>query len=42
MVTRLEIGKVKAIARALDAGAFITAHSLADVEGGTLKQTGIH
>jgi uncharacterized membrane-anchored protein YitT (DUF2179 family) len=42
VVTRLEIGKVKAIARALDAGAFITAHSLADVEGGTVKQTGLH
>jgi len=42
VVTRLEIGKVKAIARALDAGAFITAHSLAGVEGGTVKQTGLH
>jgi uncharacterized membrane-anchored protein YitT (DUF2179 family) len=42
VVTRLEIGKVKAIARALDAGAFITSHSLAGVEGGTVKQTGLH
>lgn len=42
VVTRLEIGKVKTIARALDPGAFITSHSLADVEGGTVKHTGIH
>lgn len=42
VVTRLEIGKVKAIVRALDAGAFITAHSLADVQGGMVKRTALH
>jgi uncharacterized membrane-anchored protein YitT (DUF2179 family) len=42
VVTRLEVGKVKAIVRALDAGAFVTSHALADVEGGTVKHTGLH
>ena len=38
VVTRLEIGKVKAIVRALDARAFVTSHPLADVEGGVVKR----
>jgi uncharacterized membrane-anchored protein YitT (DUF2179 family) len=42
VVTRLEIGKVKTIVRTLDAGAFITAHSLADVHGGMVKRSGLH
>jgi uncharacterized membrane-anchored protein YitT (DUF2179 family) len=42
VVTRLEIGKVKAIVRALDAGAFVTAHSLADVQGGMVKRSALH
>jgi uncharacterized membrane-anchored protein YitT (DUF2179 family) len=41
VVTRLEIGKVKTIVRALDASAFITAHSLADVHGGMVKRSGL-
>src|SRR6187549_2308515 len=36
VVTRLEIGKVKAIVRKHDAGAFIVSHALADVEGGVV------
>lgn len=42
VVTRLEIGKVKAIVRSLDGSAFVVYHSLADVEGGRVKKTGIH
>ncbi|HJZ77805.1 MAG TPA: YitT family protein, partial [Vicinamibacterales bacterium] len=38
VVTRLEIGKVKAIVRAEDASAFVVSHSLADAEGGVLKR----
>jgi uncharacterized membrane-anchored protein YitT (DUF2179 family) len=40
VVTRLEIGKVKAIVRKHDSGAFIVSHALADVEGGVVKRTG--
>jgi len=42
VVTRLEIGKVKSIVRALDSTAFITAHSLADVQGGMVKRSNLH
>jgi uncharacterized membrane-anchored protein YitT (DUF2179 family) len=42
VVTRLEISKVKAIVRALDATAFITAHALADVQGGMVKRSTLH
>jgi uncharacterized membrane-anchored protein YitT (DUF2179 family) len=42
VVTRLEIGKVKAIVRAHDSGAFIVSHVLADVEGGVVKRTALH
>jgi uncharacterized membrane-anchored protein YitT (DUF2179 family) len=42
VVTRLEIGKVMTIVRALDRGAFVTAHSLADVQGGMVKRSGLH
>jgi uncharacterized membrane-anchored protein YitT (DUF2179 family) len=38
VVTRLEIGKVKAIIRDLDARAFVTSHPLADVDGGVVKR----
>ena len=41
VVTRLEIGKVKAIVRAHDASAFIVSHVLADVEGGVVKHTAL-
>jgi len=39
IVTRLEIGKVKAIATEIDETAFIVAHPLADVQGGVLKRS---
>ena len=42
VVTRLEIGKVKSIVRALDSAAFITAHSLAHVQGGMVKRSNLH
>ena len=38
VVTRLEIGKVKTIVRALDATAFVTSHPLSDVDGGMVKR----
>jgi len=42
VVTRLEIGKVKSIARAIDPHAFVVSHPLADAEGGVVKRTPIH
>ena len=42
VVTRLEIGKVKGIVRALDPGAFVVYHPLADAEGGVVKKAGLH
>ena len=42
VVTRLEIGKVKAIAREIDPAAFLVVHPLADVEGGVKKKTPLH
>ncbi len=42
VVTRLEIGKVKAIVRSLDSAAFVVYHPLADAEGGIIKKTGLH
>ena len=38
VVTRLEIGKVKAIVRKIDPGAFVTTHALGDVDGGMVKR----
>jgi uncharacterized membrane-anchored protein YitT (DUF2179 family) len=38
VVTRLEIGKVKAIVRQLDQSAFVTTHALGDVDGGMVKR----
>jgi uncharacterized membrane-anchored protein YitT (DUF2179 family) len=38
VVTRLEIGKVKNIVRAVDENAFIVSHPLADAEGGVVKR----
>lgn len=42
VVTRLEIGKVKAIVRDLDPVAFVVFHSLAGAEGGRIKRTSLH
>ena len=42
VVTRLEIGKVKAIVRSLDPSAFVTSHPLSDVDGGMVKRASLH
>jgi uncharacterized membrane-anchored protein YitT (DUF2179 family) len=42
VVTRLEIGKVKSIARAVDPHAFVVSHPLADAEGGVVKRAAMH
>ena len=42
VVTRLEIGKVKTIVRAVDPHAFVVSHPLADAEGGVVKRAAIH
>ncbi|HEY6565526.1 MAG TPA: YitT family protein [Pirellulaceae bacterium] len=42
VVTRLEIGKVKAIVHALDPSAFLVFHPLAGVEGGMIKKANLH
>jgi uncharacterized membrane-anchored protein YitT (DUF2179 family) len=38
VVTRLEVGKVKAIVRDADAGAFVVFHPLSGAEGGVVKR----
>lgn len=42
VVTRLEIGKVKTIVRAVDPHAFVVSHPLADAEGGVVKRAAMH
>jgi len=42
VVTRLEIGKIKMIARGIDQTAFIVSHALSDVEGGVVKRSALH
>lgn len=42
VVTRLEIGKVKAIVKGIDPAAFIVSSSLSDVEGGVVKRASLH
>jgi uncharacterized membrane-anchored protein YitT (DUF2179 family) len=42
VVTRLEIGTIKQVATGIDPAAFITTHSLNDVEGGLLKRPELH
>jgi uncharacterized membrane-anchored protein YitT (DUF2179 family) len=42
VVTRLEIGKIKSIARSIDPNAFVVSHPLADAEGGFVKRTAQH
>jgi uncharacterized membrane-anchored protein YitT (DUF2179 family) len=42
VVTRLEIGKVRAIVRDLDAAAFVVFHPLSGAEGGMVKTRGFH
>ncbi len=42
VVTRLEIGTIKQVATQIDPAAFITIHSLNDVEGGLIKRPALH
>lgn len=42
VVTRLEIGSVKSLAKEIDEAAFIVTHPLADAEGGVVKKTALH
>jgi len=42
VVTRLEIGNIKTVVREIDPTAFMTTHSLSDVEGGLIKKTALH
>jgi uncharacterized membrane-anchored protein YitT (DUF2179 family) len=42
VVTRLEIGNIKTVVKEIDPTAFITTHSLSDVEGGLIKKTVLH
>ena len=42
VVTRLEIGKVKALVERFDAAAFVTSHPLSSVDGGVVKRGEFH
>ena len=42
VVTRLEIGKVRAIVKDVDSGAFVIFHPLTGAEGGVVKTRGFH
>ncbi len=42
VITRLEIGSVKAVVIGIDDSAFITTHTLSDVQGGLLKRPMLH
>ena len=42
VVTRLEIGSIKQVVREIDSAAFVTTHSLSDVEGGLIKKSALH
>jgi uncharacterized membrane-anchored protein YitT (DUF2179 family) len=42
VVTRLEIGSVKSLAREIDNAAFIMVHPLADASGGVIKHAALH
>jgi uncharacterized membrane-anchored protein YitT (DUF2179 family) len=42
VVTRLEIGRVKTVAKDIDASAFILTHPLSDAQGGMIKKPALH
>lgn len=42
VVTRLEIGKAKALVRRFDVNAFVTSHPLTGVDGGMVKRSALH
>lgn len=42
VITRLEIGNIKSTTNRIDPNAFITTHTLSDVQGGLLKRQALH
>jgi len=42
VVTRLEIGNIKNVIKEIDPTAFVTIHSLSEVDGGLIKKSGLH
>jgi uncharacterized membrane-anchored protein YitT (DUF2179 family) len=42
VVTRLEVGKLRSLIGAIDKKAFIIQHSINDIQGGMIKQRGLH
>jgi len=42
VVTRLEIGSIKDVINEIDPVAFVTTHTLSEVDGGLIKKTGFH
>ncbi len=42
VVTRLEIGTIKRVIREIDPNAFVTTHSLSEVDGGLIKRAALH
>lgn len=42
VVTRLEIGRVRAVVQDIDPAAFVVVHPLADASGGIIKKTAVH
>jgi uncharacterized membrane-anchored protein YitT (DUF2179 family) len=42
VVTRLEIGNIKTVIAEIDSSAFVTTHTLTEVEGGLIKKSGLH
>lgn len=42
VVTRLEIGNIKNVIKEIDPTAFVTTHTLSEVDGGLIKKAGLH
>lgn len=42
VVTRLEIGTIKNVVKEIDPNAFVTTHSLSEVDGGLIKRAALH
>jgi uncharacterized membrane-anchored protein YitT (DUF2179 family) len=42
VVTRLEIGNIKNVVKEIDPAAFVTTHSLSEVDGGLIKKPALH
>lgn len=42
VVTRLEIGSIKTVIKEIDPTAFVTTHSLSEVDGGLIKKPALH